>query len=58
MLTTVQGESIATTKGPTNSVCLRQHRLVHAWEPTMASGYCSGLGFPYAFLGTYSTGVR
>ena len=37
---TVQEESIATTKGPTNLVCLRQHRLVRAWEPTMASGYC------------------
>ena len=56
---TVQGESIATTtKGPTNLVCLRQHKLVRAWEPTMASGYCSGLGFPYAFLGTYSTSVH
>ena len=42
---TVQGESIATAKGPTDSVCLREHRLVPAWEPTMASGYCLGLGF-------------
>ena len=58
MLTTVQGESIATTKRPTNSVCLQQHRLVRAWELTMASRYCSGLGVPYAFLGTYSTSVR
>ena len=48
----VQGESIATAKGPTDFVCLWEHRLVPAWELTMASGYCLGLGFPYVFFST------
>ena len=55
---TVQEESIATTKGPMNSVCVHQHRLLSAWELSLASGYCLGPGFPYAFLSTNSTGVR
>ena len=49
---TVQGESIVITKGPADSICLWEHQLVCARELTMAFGYWSGLGFPYAFFGT------
>ena len=54
---TVQEESIATTKGLMNLVCVHQHRLLSAWGPSLASGYCSGPGFPYAFLSMNSTSV-
>ena len=44
------GESVATTKGHMDFICLQEHWRVRAWEPTMASRYCSNLGFLYAFF--------